>query len=112
MRGRGHAPVSVVADRARAVSMSSVVGELASILDRPVLSGSDFKAVDVIGRLLVAFPSELVTLEREHLDRAGVCSHCPDAQAWPCGYVRCAWDARLVLGWPLPGAAREWAGHA
>lgn len=58
--------------------------------------------------LLVTFPSELVTLERERLDPDGVCSHCPDSRAWPCPYVLCCWDARATLGC----AAAEWASHA
>ena len=92
---------------------SGVVAELASLLDRSEGSaGLEPKVVEVVGRLLVTFPSELVTLEHEHRDRAGVCSHCVDAPSWPCLYVRSAWDARVVLGWPLPGAARGWAGHA
>lgn len=97
------------------MSASSVVDELMNILDRLELSAIDApepKAVDVLGRLLVRFPTELIVLEREHQDRAGVCSHCPDARSWPCLFVCCAWDARVMLGWPLPAAARGWAGHA
>ncbi|GAA5158199.1 hypothetical protein GCM10023321_37650 [Pseudonocardia eucalypti] len=60
--------------------------------------------------LLARLPTELVTVEREHRDDGGVCSRCPDGREWPCVHVQAAWDARVVLGWPLPGEARDWAG--
>lgn len=95
------------------LTTASFVAELVSLLGGlERLAVSEPRAVDALAGLLCSFPTELIVLEHEHADRDGVCSHCPEARSWPCAYVRACWDARVALEWPLPGAARQWAGHA
>lgn len=95
------------------VTTADAVEKLAGLPGGPErLAVPEPRAMDALAGLLAALPTELIVLEREHADRDGVCSHCPDARSWPCAYAWACWDARVALGWPLPGTAREWAGHA
>lgn len=67
--------------------------------------------LDAIGLtgFLARMPSELIVLEREHLDCAGTCVHC--GRSWPCVYVTCAGHARQALGWPPSGHVQQAVRH-